>query len=333
MTKIAIIGAGLAGITVANMLKQHADVTVFEKSRGVGGRIATRRAEPYYFDHGAQFFIIKNSEFRAFCEPMLQQGIIKCWYGRFAEIQNKTISQRRNWHQDNPHYVGAPSMNAIAKYISTGLNIKLETQVGSMSRNNGKWSLFDLCGNILGEYDWVIVTSPAKQTLDLLNTSLLSSRLAFMQEIEQIKMQGCFSLMLGFEQPLPLEFDAALVKGEDISWISVNSSKPDRERGFSLLIHSTNKWADKHIDDDRQQVLHYLCGRASEVIGQDLTTAVHKDIHGWRYANISKQQGQRFLIDTDTNIGICGDWLIQGRIEAAFMSGHELASKVISQII
>ncbi len=53
--------------------------------------------------------------------------------------------------------------------------------------------------------------------------------------------------MLGYEQPLELDFDAALVKGFDISWISVNSSKPSRDNNYTLLVHSTNKWAQENI--------------------------------------------------------------------------------------
>lgn len=332
MTKIAIIGAGLAGITAANTLKQHAEVTIFEKSRGVGGRIATRRATPYCFDHGAQFFTIRTKEFKSFCTPMIEQGIIKSWDGNFVEIENKQITQRRSWNQDNPHYVGSPSMNAIAKYISNDLNIKLETQICSISKNNKGWSLLDIKQNTQGEYDWVIIAAPIKQAQDLLNTSSLSRPLSSSPEIEQITMQGCFSLMLGFKEPLSIGFDAALVKNENISWISVNSSKPDRNKEFSLLIHSTNNWADQHIDDDRQQVLEYLCNHSSEIVGHDLTKAIHKDIHGWRYANIGKQRGNKFLINKETNIAMCGDWFIQGRIEAAFISGNELAKKIVSQI-
>lgn len=327
MLKIAIIGAGLAGITVANKLKNHADITIFEKSRGVGGRIATRRAETYNFDHGAQFFTIKTNEFKEFCQPLIDHGIMKCWNGNFVEIDNQGITQRRIWDNNNPHYVGAPTMNAIGKYLSIGLNIQLETQVQSISKKGKKWSVYDANEQSLGCYDWVIITAPATQTLNLVD-----SKSKFYDKIKSIKMQACFSLMLGFETPIPVEFNAALIRNADISWISVNSSKPDRNTPFSLLIHSTNNWADKHIDDDKHEVLQYLRDHTSEILGYDLNKANHQDIHGWRYANIAKQSGQQYLIDYKDNIGICGDWLMQGRVESAFISGSEIANEILEQI-
>jgi renalase len=134
--------------------------------------------------------------------------------------------------------------------------------------------------------------------------------------------------MFGFQNSLAIDFDAALVRGEDISWISVNSSKPPRDQAFCLLVHSTNKWSDEHIVDDRNQVMEYLCQQTSEIIGHDVCKADHIALHSWRYANIQKQMGETYLIDQNENIGVCGDWLIQGRVEPAFTSGYELANKI-----
>ena len=138
--------------------------------------------------------------------------------------------------------------------------------------------------------------------------------------------------MLGFENSLPLSFDVAMVRNEDISWISVNSSKPGRATPFSLLVHSSNSWADKHIDDDRSHIMHHICDQASKITNHDLSAANYKAIHGWRFANAEKQTNVTHLIDLNENIGICGDWFIQGRVEAAFTSGSRLASEIISQL-
>lgn len=328
MTKIAIIGAGLSGLTAANILKDYAAITLFEKSRGVSGRTSTRQAGGYFFDHGTQFFIVKTDTFKAFITPMIEKGIIERWDARFIEIENRKIMHKRQWEKDYPHYVGVPGMNAIAQYLSQGLKVELQTRVKFIHKNNhGQWTLKDDQENELGEYDWVILTLPAKQAFDLLPASL-----AFHPKIKTVTMKGCFSLMLGFEHPLPIEFDAALVLGEDISWISVNSSKPGRRNEFCLLVHSTNNWADKHIDDDRDEVLNYLCQQTSEVIGHAVSKADHKAIHGWRYANIEKQKSETHFIDTEKKIGVCGDWLIQGRVEAAFTSGFNLANKISKEL-
>lgn len=327
MIKIAIIGAGLSGLTIANKLKNNANIIIFEKARGVGGRLATRRAEPYVFDHGAQFFKAKTNEFKSFIDPMIKGGVLKVWEARFAEIDNSRIISKRQWSADDPHYVGVSGMSAMAKFLSQDLTIQLQTRVSSIKKYQDKWIIQDTQGANLGEYDWVISTMPVEQMFDMFESSQLK-----MPAIKRVKMQGCFSLMLGFQKPLDLEFDAALVRGADISWVSVNSSKPGREKAFSLLINSTNKWADAHIDNNKAELLQYLCREASNVIGIDLSSADHKDIHCWRYANITKQKTETHYIDSKNKIGICGDWFIHGRVESAFISGQDLSSSLLGII-
>ncbi|MBT3504474.1 MAG: NAD(P)-binding protein [Piscirickettsiaceae bacterium] len=324
MTNIAIIGAGLSGLTAATKLNQHANITVFEKAGGVGGRMATRHAAPYSFDHGAQFFLARTAEFKAFISPMLTQGIIAPWDGCFAEFENKKIILKRQWVEDKPHYVGVPGMNAIAKYLSRDLNVRLDVKVQSITKKNDKWQLDDDQGKTLGEYDWVIPTTPAQQASELLPSSL-----SCYPKLDEIKMKACFSLMLGFEHDLSLAFDAALVRGNDISWISVNSTKPGRGKPFCLLVHSTNQWADDHLYDGSDQVMEYLSSQTSEVIGFDLSGAAHKSLHGWHFANIGKQTGETHFLDMEQQIAVCGDWFIQGRVEAAFTSGFDAATKLI----
>lgn len=324
MTHVAIIGAGLSGLTAANILKGHADVTLFEKARGVGGRMSTRRAEPYFFDHGAQFFKVRGDAFKAFISPMIKDGVIKRWDARFVEINDRVTTQKRQWGEHHPHYVGAPGMNAVARYLAEGLRVRAEVRVGSIKRRYNKWYLEDELGNALGEYDWVISAVPAEQA-----QALLVSAPSCCKAVSNVKMKGCFSMMLGFEKPLALSFDAALVCGEDISWIAVNSSKPARNNAFCLVVHSTNNWADEHIDADHFRVMEHLCKQTSEIIGHDVSIANHKAIHCWRFANIEKQTGEKYCIDTANNIAVCGDWFIQGRVEAAFTSGFEMANNIV----
>ena len=133
-------------------------------------------------------------------------------------------------------------------------------------------------------------------------------------------------------EPLALEFEAALVKNADISWISVNSSKPGRKPPFTLVVHSTNAWADAHIDQDTEQVLEHLLAEASSVTGENLDTAVHRQVHRWRYANIDKQSGPAYFIDGDARLAACGDWFVRGRIESAFTSADELAARLLDRL-
>ena len=327
MLNIAIIGAGLSGLTAANILREHANVTVFDKAKGPSGRLATRRADPYGFDHGCQFFISKSSAFQDFLAPMLRDGVLKSWNATFVEIENRQITKSRQWDAQKPHYVGSPSMNAVGKYLSQGLKIVLGTAVTTVGKTPTGWLLSDDIGQELGQFDWVISAIPAQQA-----AKIWPGDTSFYGKIKTAKMEGCFTLMLGFEAGISLDYQAALVRDEDISWISVNSSKPDRNAAASLLVHSTNSWATQHDNMDRNDALQYLLEQVSLVIGQDLSHADHKAIHQWRYANCKKRSGATHFIDHDSRSGACGDWLIRGRAEAAFTSGFSIAQDILSRL-
>ena len=325
MTNIAIIGAGLAGLTAAHHLKQYANITLFEKARGVSGRMSTRRAEPYFFDHGAQYFTARTPEFQNFIEPLINQGIIKRWNARYAKFDGNQIIERRDWGKEEPRYVGTPAMNAIARMLAEPLDVHINTRIAQITRKD-KWVLTDEAGEPYGEFDWVLVTIPAPQVCDLLPASF-----SHYGVIKEIEMRACFSLMLGFQKPLQLSFDAAHIEHSDLSWIAINSSKPDRGKEFTLMVHASNIYAEAHINDDREQVMRHLLAETSNIIGHDVSDADYKTIHGWRYANNAPNNNKGgkqspIFIDQNQQLATCGDWCQGGRVEGAFMAAYNLAN-------
>ena len=320
--KIAIIGAGLSGLTAAINLDRTADITLFEKSRGAGGRICTRYVDSYNFDHGAQFFTARSAEFKQFLKPLIKSGVIDNWKARWIEVKDNRIINRQQWNDDLPRYVGVPSMSSIGKYLSKNLNIKLNTEV-SIEKSPKGWNIIGYDGEVFDHYDWVISAIPAEQSL-----KLLPDYFSHYDALKQKKMFGCYSLMLGFNEALDLDWDAAQLTGTDISWIAVNSSKPGRPDDYSLLVHSTNDWAEEHLDDDMDAVKEYLCSQLAKIIGQNVYSAQHIDLHRWRYANIPKQDQNILFIDPESKLAACGDWCKKGRIEEAFRSGFDLAKEM-----
>jgi len=318
--KIAIIGAGLAGLTAAKMLRDFADITVFEKSRGAGGRMCTRYAKAFNFDHGAQFFTAKTPQFKEFIKPLIKDGVIASWNARFIELENSEILNRWQWGEDYLHYVGTPTMSEIGRYLAKDLNLHLNTEV-TINKNGEHWNIKDSKGNDLGNFDWVISTAPAFQS-----SRLLPDYFQYHPSLKKRKMLACYSLMLGFDEDLDLDWDAALVSETDVSWISVNSSKPGRKDNYSLLVHSTNTWAENHFNDENHKVITHLSNETSNIINRDISNAVHIDLHRWRYANIAKLEKSEPLIDAKNKMAACGDWCIKGRVEAAFRSGFDLAN-------
>ncbi len=321
--KIAIIGAGLAGLVCANMLKEKNTITVFEKSRGVGGRMATRYKDSFEFDQGAQYFTAKTPEFQKFLETPIKENIIAEWNPKFVEFDFDKIVSKAKWGEHYPHFVAKPRMNSLAKFLSQNLVIKSQTKIKKLIRENEKWNLIDENENFYSGFDLLILAIPNSQALEIIPTNF-----SFLKEVQNIKMLGCFSLMLGFEKPLALQFEAALVKNSKISWIAVNSSKPERKSSFSLLVNSSNTYAQENIEKDLGLIKEELIEELSEIIKINCNQSAYSDIFRWRHANSSKINGDKFFFDQNLNIALCGDWCFQGRVEAAFLSGYSLAKSL-----
>lgn len=321
--KVAIIGAGLAGLTVAHQIGALADVTIFDKSRAPGGRMATRRHDKYSFDHGAQFFIAKTKAFKQFLEAQIVKGVVKNWSAKFVEINNTVVVREKVWDNEFPHYVACPKMTSLCRSLAEDHHVILNTHIKKITPVGTKWQLYDDSCLLSDYFDWIVFAIPPEQIKPLiLNT------FEHHEYLNQIKMQSCYSLMLGFETPLDLPWQAAFVQHPMISWISVNSSKPMRPVDFSMVVHASNDWADRHLESDLNWVKAQMLKSASEIVGFDLSLADRADIHRWRYANCHSQQGAEYLIDETHKIACCGDWLIKGRIEAAFTSGNMLGQRL-----
>jgi len=322
MTTIAIIGAGLAGLTVAQGLRDRADVVVFDKSRGLGGRMATRRADPYAFDHGAQYLRARSAEFKAFLAPYIDQGIVRPWHARYVELDRDHLMSEERWDDADPRYVGVPAMNEPAKQLAGGLDVRLQELVTGITRWAGRWRLHGDDGSKLGEFDWVLSAIPAQQAAALMPASFSQIR-----TVREVRLAGCYALMLGFTEPLDLDWHAARIHDADVSWIAVNSSKPGRDpTRFSLVAQSSNSWAEAHIDDDPASVQRHLLKEIGEITGQDPTGAEHCVLHRWRYANLDRRDGKLALLDPEKRLAACGDWCGEGRVEAAFTSARDILS-------
>ena len=164
--KIAIIGAGIAGLTAANMLRDRADVVVFDKSRGVGGRMSTRYAGAYEFDHGAQYFTITDSDFQRLIDRVTERGVAKAWNSRGLYLREGTLEMDTG----RPRWVGAPRMNQLPKAIAEGLDIRTAQRVTKIEGGRGHYHLLFEDRESEGPFDHVICTTPAPQAAALLSS-------------------------------------------------------------------------------------------------------------------------------------------------------------------
>lgn len=325
---IAIIGAGIAGLSLANMLNDVVNIEVFEKSRGYGGRVATRHNEDFMFDHGAQFFTAKNEKFKKFIQPLIDKEIVGIWNAKFVEIDEDKITYKKDWNSHYPHYVGIPKMNEICKHLSNNIETKLNVEVKRIAKsNNDKWQLFDSDSNHLGNFDWIICSAPAFQA-----QKLLPLEFAHHDKLRSIKMLGCYALMLSFKNKLNVDWDAALVKNSNLSWISFNSSKPARNSSNAVVALASNSWADENIEADLEIVKTEMLNSLSQIVKFSDQDLLGCNIHRWKYANIGKNDQFEYLLDQDKKLAVIGDWCIKGRIESAFISADQLYNQIIKLI-
>lgn len=326
MSKIAIIGSGLAGLTLAHQLQPYAEVRLFDKASRAGGRLASRSAGQFHFDPGAQFFTVKTQRFADFIQPLIEQRVIQRWDADFVEFSGNRQIARRKWNADYPHYVGSPDMQAIAQALAENLTIQFDCQITQLKQHDAKWDLFSDDKLVADNFDWVICCLPAKQTANLLPDSFEN-----LDAIKKTQMLACYALMLGFDEPLELDWQAALVSDAIISWMSVNSSKPARPEAFSMVIQANNQWAEQYLRQADETIKQLMLAEVERVSSINTANASHIDLKRWVYANLPAQVGQPAYLDNELKLAACGDWCIQGRVEAAFSSADALAQQLIPQ--
>ncbi len=323
MARIAIIGAGMAGLTAAHQLDARHDICLSERADKVGGRIASRTAGDFVFDHGAQFFTAKSAAFQRFLAPYLDSGALVRWDAAFAEFSGPDITSRRQWDADFAHYVGAPNMNALPQALAAPLNIRYGCNIEYIHHDGNFWQLFNEQQQLLGEFDWVISTLPAKQS-----TALFAKHTTILGKLPENLMRPCYALMLGFIKPQQLDWQVAHVKQADISWMSVNSSKPGRNNAFSMLVLATNAWTRNNFQLDLNAAGEHLLSEVERIAGINRQDLLHQDTKRWTYVNLPRQTAAKAYLDKAQQLAACGDWCIQGRVEAAFTSANWLARKL-----
>lgn len=318
---VAVVGAGMAGLVAARDLAESGyDVRLFDKARGPGGRMATRRGKDGLFDHGAQYFTARDPRFRARVDAWLQEGVVQAWDGRLGvavagEVQIKPSSEKR--------YVGAPRMSALTRHMAVDLDIVYENRVGGLERAGDRWRLYDHRGVGLGTYDVVLMALPPTQAADLVRPSSL-----LLRQLEGVRMRPCWAAMALFEQPVPLEADGVFINEGPLSWAARDSSKPGRAPGERWVLHGDPAWSETHIEEEAGTVAPILVDGFFTAVGLARPAQVQVQAHRWRYALAAEPLAVGCLWDGEMRLGCCGDWCHKSRVEGAFLSGIEAAQKI-----
>ncbi len=318
--RVAIVGAGMSGLSAARALTHTGCATrVFDKGRGVSGRMSTRYADPFAFDHGAQYFTARDARFVRAVDEWCALGVAGPWEGRIVSFDNG------EWLATSPRkrYVGTPGMNAVCKHLAEGLDVVTNTRVAPVSRDGAAWPLRSEGGDDLGQYDALVVATPAFQAAELLRgVSHLASTAS------SIAMSPCWAVMLGFEQPLDIPFDGAFVNGGPLSWVARNASKPGRDTRETWMLHGSPTWSTEHLESAPEDVIAALLSAFTELPDVGPAAPTHTTAHRWRYAMPTEPLEVGALWDADQRVAICGDWCMGARVEGAFLSGLAAAEVV-----
>lgn len=284
--------------------------------------MATRRAGPFEFDHGAQYFTARSGEFRHFLSTHFDATGLQDWQPGTLTLSEREKPYRRPWFE--PHWIGVPAMNSFAGALPVREAVEFQAQVTALTDTESGWRLQLHDGRQRGPFDWVVVTALAAQT-----SHLLPAELAMQESLHRVRMSGCFSLMLGFQEPPAMPFNAAVVKDSPLAWLAVNSSKPGRTGPCSLLAQSRNDWADANLEQPRDRVTAQLLSALGRLL-PELPEPDHLDLHRWRYAATTEPLGLDYLLESDRRLAACGDWCLGGRVEAAFTSANRLADALLA---
>jgi renalase len=306
--KIAIVGAGMAGLACAEALREAGlAVTLFDKGRAPGGRMSTRRmltaAGEAGFDHGAQYFTVRDPAFRARVERWHAMGLAARWPAAGDDA-----------------WVGTPGMNAPAKRMAAALEMRCQAQVASLQLEGSLWHVEG------GVFDAALVAVPAEQAAPLLRPW----HPHFADRAAKTLSAPCWTVMATFADRLPIGTDILREDGI-IGWAARNSAKPGRSGPESWVIQAGPDWSRANLEQDAAAVVAPLLHALSERAGARLPEPLSAVAHRWRFAR-SGAAGEGSLWDAGLRLGICGDWLLGPRVEAAWVSGAQLAAAVIASV-
>lgn len=323
--RVCVIGAGVAGLAAARAIADqgHA-VAVLEKARGPGGRAATRRAEPYTFDHGAQYFTVRDERVQHVLDAWLEAGVVAPYTPRLAEIDADGIHAKSA--EGAERYIGVGGMNALAKHLASDVDVRASAKVSGLRHDDEQWNVTLDDGEKLGPFDAMVCTAPPAQATQLLSdvdTPLLA-------DLRSIDMAPCWAAMLGFDRAIDTAFDAAFVNTGPLSWIARHHpAKPGRAPMEAWTVHASAAWSRENLERAPEDVLPGLIAEFRRLTGAD--DPPHTAAHRWRYAlPTGDALPTECLWDAEHALALAGDWATGGRVEGAYLSGCAAAGRVLA---
>lgn len=343
MPTVAIIGAGCSGLAATHELRDAGySVTVFEKSRDVGGRAATRKQQGFVYDHGAQYIkggsqlsdSLVTARFRAADLVDITKPV---WiFDRYGHIQEGDPIQNAE-----PKWNYRSGLNTLAERMAQGLDVRQQVRIGRLQQNVTDWSLFDSSEQRVSEFDRVLITIPAGEAVELIEASQVpeTRQEDICAVLRKASYNPLISVMLGY-RPMPqVRPYYALVnadKAHAISWLAWEHEKaPERVPGGAglLIAQMAPQYSRDHWDVPVDEVISDVANHVSMLLDEPLQKPIFTDIFHWRYALPAEKADAQQLNALAMPIGLalCGDAFVGGRVHLALEHGIAVARELINR--
>ncbi|MGR3993678.1 NAD(P)/FAD-dependent oxidoreductase [Pseudomonas sp. 1121_17] len=323
---IAIIGAGIAGLSAAQALQAAGQtVHLFDKGHGSGGRMASKRSDAGALDLGAQYFTARDRRFVEQVQQWEAAGHAAQWKPQLYNYRDGVLSPSPD---EQVRWVGVPRMSAITRGLLNDVTVNFGCRIAEVFRGKQYWHLQDTEGCSHGPFSRVVIAVPAPQA-----TPLLAATPKLAAVAAGVQMEPTWAIALAFETLLQTPMQGCFVQDNPLDWLARNRSKPGRDEQLDTwVLHATSDWSKQHIDLSKELVIEQLSGEFAELIGCAVPAPSFALAHRWLYARPAAGHEWGALADADLGLYACGDWCLSGRVEGAWLSGQEAARRLLEHL-
>ncbi|MBX3080692.1 MAG: FAD-dependent oxidoreductase [Anaerolineae bacterium] len=345
--RIAIVGAGVAGLTAAYRLRLHEpapEIVIFEKSRGIGGRMATRwydrPAGRVYVDYGAQFLKAETETLRTLMYDLLPTNALT-----EIELPVWTFNSANQISAGDPEQNAVPRLSyehgltTLARLVvdQMGVSIKPQVRIGRLGwLTSGRYSLINTEGMGQGDFDRVLIATPAPQAADLIalsDTLPAEARNTLVSELQVAQYRRCLSIVLAYERPLIERPCCALLNTDHqhpIAWIGLEHTKIGHvpPEYSVLVVQMSGDYSLQHWDTAPSALVNDVMRLASELMQEDLTTPSWTDLQKWRFSQPDVLIEPERVNGVQRGLWFAGDYLRGGRVHFAAEIGAEVAGQL-----
>jgi predicted NAD/FAD-dependent oxidoreductase len=324
MKSCIIVGAGISGLIAARTLEDAGvRVNVLEKEDSVGGRMRNDRVQKGVFDHGAQFFTVRDARFERMVETWISAGVAKIWTHGFADQNGKK-------HDDgHPRYRGTHGMTAIAEHLACDLDVQTRAEVTYIRADEQGWKV--CTGDLSYTADALLLSTPVPSALALVDGSSITLPIETREALEGIDYDPCIAVMALLDGPSGVpEPGGVQIGGEPLFWVSDNQKKGISEVP-AVTIHAGPEWSREHVRSDDDTVVRLLLEEAKGYVRTKVkATAVYR----WKYSMPLEPYEEAFVyVEGPPPLIFCGDAFAGPKVEGATLSGLAAAEKLLQSTI